>query len=491
MEVLVLVDFEGTMGDELTVKMGDVVKNVTKASEEGWLKGELRGKTGIFPATFVKDIPVYLTGDNNREPRSLRKAKKVMQMRRCEVAFAYAPQNEDELELAPGEIVDIVKEIEDGWWMGVKNGKVGAFPSNFVKELFVAPKDGKYGEGKARPKLADAVFSKEMSQRATVRQKAKKSVEYCQALFDYKSVSEDELDLKKGDIVAVVNKETEDEGWWEGELNGRCGYFPDNFVMVLPPKDALPSGNTTLLPTRVGSMKVSAKTEASAMEKGDPAKTKEDKPEAKDMRSNPPTKVKLPPVKPMPPPIKGKPIKVPPNTTNGDAVPASPKKLEEKEPDHFDGIDIQSEKLSHPTANRAKPPHRRPPTAQAQSAADQMDQKEPESGFKKPPVDKSLNLQKGKENLTPPPAKPETAAKTPPVVRPPPPKIAMNNRNENHKEEPTVGSLQEELKELKMALELFQTRHEQDMQEVREELKEERRKRMSLQEEVIALKARK
>lgn len=34
-------------------------------------------------------------------------------------------------------------------------------------------------------------------------------------------------------------KEAEDEGWWEGELNGRCGFFPDNFVMVIPPMDSL------------------------------------------------------------------------------------------------------------------------------------------------------------------------------------------------------------------------------------------------------------
>lgn len=53
-EVLVLIDFEGTMSDELTVKMGDVVKNVTKASEEGWLLGELNGKRGLFPSNFVK-----------------------------------------------------------------------------------------------------------------------------------------------------------------------------------------------------------------------------------------------------------------------------------------------------------------------------------------------------------------------------------------------------------------------------------------------------
>ena len=33
-------------------------------------------------------------------------------------------------------------------------------------------------------------------------------------------------------------KETEDEGWWEGKLDGRQGFFPDNFVMAIPPQDA-------------------------------------------------------------------------------------------------------------------------------------------------------------------------------------------------------------------------------------------------------------
>lgn len=54
-----LVDFEGTEEDEITVRMGDVVKNVTKASEEGWLEGELRGKRGIFPANFVQVCEEY------------------------------------------------------------------------------------------------------------------------------------------------------------------------------------------------------------------------------------------------------------------------------------------------------------------------------------------------------------------------------------------------------------------------------------------------
>ncbi|XP_010729938.3 SH3 domain-containing protein 21 isoform X2 [Larimichthys crocea] len=490
MEVLVLIDFEGTMGDELTVGMGDVVKNVTKASEEGWLEGELRGKRGIFPANFVKEVPIYLMGDIMREPRSIRKTKRMKQTRKCEVVYAYNPMNEDELMLEVGETIEIIREIEDGWWMGVKNGKVGAFPSNFVKEIFISSKDGKHNDSKARPKLTDAVFNKDLSQRTSVRNKAKHVVECCQVMFDYKAKAEDELEMKKGDVVVILSKETEDEGWWEGELNGRCGFFPDNFVMVIPPMDSLQSGTTSQPPARNTDKKLSVKIEASAMEKGGPIKTKDDKPEVKDLRSNPPTKVKLPSIiKPSPPPIKDKPNKFSPKT-NGDVAHVTPKQPEVKEADQFDGVDLQTERLSHPTANRAKPPQRRPPSglAAAAHAQNATDQTEPELSPKKIQTEKLPGWQKGTENLLPSPAKPDQRPKTPPPVRPAPPKVVVDGKTVTHKEEPTMESVQAEIKELRMALELLQTRHERDILEVKEELREERNKRTALQEEVQSLR---
>lgn len=81
MEVLVLVDFEGTMADELVLSMGDVIKNVTKANDEGWLQGELKGKRGVFPGNFVKEVPVNLRGDKQREPRSIRTSTEQAQFR--------------------------------------------------------------------------------------------------------------------------------------------------------------------------------------------------------------------------------------------------------------------------------------------------------------------------------------------------------------------------------------------------------------------------
>nr|2K9G_A Chain A, SH3 domain-containing kinase-binding protein 1 [Homo sapiens] len=62
-----------------------------------------------------------------------------------------------------------------------------------------------------------------------------KSKDYCKVIFPYEAQNDDELTIKEGDIVTLINKDCIDVGWWEGELNGRRGVFPDNFVKLLPP----------------------------------------------------------------------------------------------------------------------------------------------------------------------------------------------------------------------------------------------------------------
>lgn len=58
--------------------------------------------------------------------------------------------------------------------------------------------------------------------------------EQCKVLYAYSPVNEDELKLNEGDIVTIVTKELPDKGWWKGELKGKIGVFPDNFVTLLP-----------------------------------------------------------------------------------------------------------------------------------------------------------------------------------------------------------------------------------------------------------------
>ena len=55
--VVVEYDYEGEQSDELTLHIGDIVTVLEKDVNEGWSKGELNGKVGLFPDNFVKILP--------------------------------------------------------------------------------------------------------------------------------------------------------------------------------------------------------------------------------------------------------------------------------------------------------------------------------------------------------------------------------------------------------------------------------------------------
>lgn len=57
--------------------------------------------------------------------------------------------------------------------------------------------------------------------------------ELCKVLYSYKPANEDELELKENEIITILSKELPDKGWWKGEVKGKIGVFPDNFVQTI------------------------------------------------------------------------------------------------------------------------------------------------------------------------------------------------------------------------------------------------------------------
>lgn len=53
-EVVVEYEYEALHEDELTLRLGDIIKNVRHIEEDGWMEGDLNGKRGLFPDNFVK-----------------------------------------------------------------------------------------------------------------------------------------------------------------------------------------------------------------------------------------------------------------------------------------------------------------------------------------------------------------------------------------------------------------------------------------------------
>ena len=50
------------------------------------------------------------------------------------------------------------------------------------------------------------------------------------AIYDYEARASDELSFKRHDVITVLGRDEEDEGWYRGVLNGRTGLFPNNYV---------------------------------------------------------------------------------------------------------------------------------------------------------------------------------------------------------------------------------------------------------------------
>lgn len=115
--------------DELELLVGDEIQFLGEV-EEGWWRGKLSGKVGVFPSNFVI-LEENLAADVAPElpPKPHKELARVI--------FPYASMQPDELELKEGDVVVILsKDCEDkGWWRGEINNKVGVFPDNFVELL--------------------------------------------------------------------------------------------------------------------------------------------------------------------------------------------------------------------------------------------------------------------------------------------------------------------------------------------------------------------
>ena len=67
-EAVVTFDYDAQQDDELTLRVGQVLRNV-RVVDEGWAEGELFGKVGMFPDNFVK---MRKASPENRPLASLR-----------------------------------------------------------------------------------------------------------------------------------------------------------------------------------------------------------------------------------------------------------------------------------------------------------------------------------------------------------------------------------------------------------------------------------
>ncbi|XP_030107291.1 SH3 domain-containing kinase-binding protein 1 isoform X10 [Mus musculus] len=516
--------------------------------------------------------------------------------RRCQVAFSYLPQNDDELELKVGDIIEVVGEVEEGWWEGVLNGKTGMFPSNFIKELSgesdelgisqdeqlsksslrettgsesdggdssstksegangtmataaIQPKKVKgVGFGdifkdkpiKLRPrsievendflpvektigkKLPPATSTPDPSK--TEMDSRTKTKDYCKVIFPYEAQNDDELTIKEGDIVTLINKDCIDVGWWEGELNGRRGVFPDNFVKLLP-SDFDKEGNRPKKPPPPSAPVVkqgAGTTERKHEIKKIPPERPETLPNRTEEKERPEREPKLdlqkpsvpaiPPKKPRPPKTNSlnRPGALPPRRperpvgplthTRGDSPKIDlagsalsgilDKDLSDRSNDidleGFDSVISSTEKLSHPTTSRPKATGRRPPSQSLTSVSDNKTSLPPKPGT-------MAAASSGPASLSSVASSPMSSSLGTAGQRASSPSLFSTEGKP--KMEPAVSSqaaieeLKMQVRELRTIIETMKDQQKREIKQLLSELDEEKKIRLRLQMEVNDIK---
>ncbi|XP_044096112.1 sorbin and SH3 domain-containing protein 1 isoform X28 [Neovison vison] len=108
-----------------------------------------------FPGTEAEQTELHRGGEQaqRRAARSAGSQQPQAQQRRVtpdrsqtsqdlfsyQALYSYIPQNDDELELRDGDIVDVMEKCDDGWFVGTsrRTRQFGTFPGNYVKPLYL------------------------------------------------------------------------------------------------------------------------------------------------------------------------------------------------------------------------------------------------------------------------------------------------------------------------------------------------------------------
>lgn len=53
----------------------------------------------------------------------------------AQALYEFAASSPEEMSLAVGDLITVIKEDPSGWWTGACNGKTGMFPGNYVQKL--------------------------------------------------------------------------------------------------------------------------------------------------------------------------------------------------------------------------------------------------------------------------------------------------------------------------------------------------------------------
>uniref|UniRef100_A0A8I6ABE1 Sorbin and SH3 domain containing 1 n=1 Tax=Rattus norvegicus TaxID=10116 RepID=A0A8I6ABE1_RAT len=230
-------DFKAQTLKELPLQKGDIVY-IYKQIDQNWYEGEHHGRVGIFPRTYIELLPPA----EKAQPRKLAPVQ-VLEYGEAIAKFNFNGDTQVEMSFRKGERITLLRQVDENWYEGRIPGtsRQGIFPITYVdvlkRPLVKTPVDYIDLPYSSSPSRSATVSPQQpqAQQRRLTPDRSQPSQDLCsyQALYSYVPQNDDELELRDGDIVDVMEKC--DDGWFVGtsRRTRQFGTFPGNYVKPL------------------------------------------------------------------------------------------------------------------------------------------------------------------------------------------------------------------------------------------------------------------
>ncbi|EPQ06725.1 Vinexin [Myotis brandtii] len=209
-------DFQAQSPKELTLKKGDIVY-IHKEVDKNWLEGEHHGRLGIFPANYVEVLPADEIPKPHKPP-----TYQVLEYGEAVAQYNFKGDLEVELSFRKGERICLIRKVNENWYEGriSGTGRQGIFPVSYVQNLSTP------GSSLSHPGGSSRAVDLGTSSHTTTQ------INWTpyRAVYQYRPQNEDELELREGDRVDVMQQC--DDGWFVGvsRRTQKFGTFPGNYV---------------------------------------------------------------------------------------------------------------------------------------------------------------------------------------------------------------------------------------------------------------------
>ncbi|XP_053927045.1 sorbin and SH3 domain-containing protein 1 isoform X21 [Cuculus canorus] len=230
-------DFKAQTLKELPLQKGDIVY-IYKQIDQNWYEGEHHGRVGIFPQSYIE----LLTPAEKPQPKKPLPLQ-VLEYGDAVAKFNFNGDTQVEMSFRKGERIVLIRRVDENWYEGKISGtnRQGIFPVTYVEVLkrpvvknAIDYPDPPVSLSPNRSMTASPQQPQAQQQGASPdRSQTPRDIVSYQALYSYTPQNDDELELRDGDIVDVMEKC--DDGWFVGtsRRTRQFGTFPGNYVKLL------------------------------------------------------------------------------------------------------------------------------------------------------------------------------------------------------------------------------------------------------------------